>query len=147
MPIYVALFVIFYFQFILVKFLFQLSMAMNMARDFDGKEMHLYKKLQKDKYMYYAVKECYDLLKNVLDIIIVGDREKRYTIGLFMSSVIPSFFLFVNVYLYLFGHRVLSKLIHEVETSISNSTFLAEFKLSELPVLHQKCIQLVELLV
>lgn len=65
---------------------------MNMARDFDGKEMHLYKKLQKDKYMYYAVKECYDLLKNVLDIIIVGDLEKRYIIGLFMSSVITSFF-------------------------------------------------------
>lgn len=48
-----------------------------MARDFVGKDETLLKKIRKDKYMYSAVKECYESLKYILDILVVGDVEKR----------------------------------------------------------------------
>lgn len=48
-----------------------------MARDFVGKEEHLYKKIKKDYYMYCAVMECYESLKNILGVLVVGDLEKR----------------------------------------------------------------------
>lgn len=43
--------------------------------------------------------------------------------------------------------RVISALINEIEESINRSSLLEDFKMSELPVLHDKCIELLELLV
>jgi len=48
-----------------------------MARDFAGKYEHLYRKMKKDCYMFYAVKECYDSLKIVFSVLVTGDLEKR----------------------------------------------------------------------
>lgn len=43
-----------------------------------GKDDIVFRKIKKDKYMYCAVKECYESLKYVLEMLIVGDLEKRY---------------------------------------------------------------------
>lgn len=51
---------------------------MSIARDFSGKYESLLKRVRKDKYMYMVVVECYELLKHVLDILVVGDTERRY---------------------------------------------------------------------
>ncbi|XP_038691552.1 putative callose synthase 8 isoform X2 [Tripterygium wilfordii] len=95
------------------------STALSIARDFVGKDKLLLKKIKKDKYMYCAVKECYDSLKYILDILVVGDLEKR----------------------------VVSSIFNEIEESIGRSSLLEDFKMSELPALQAKCIELVELLV
>ncbi|KAL5736702.1 hypothetical protein ACOSQ2_031490 [Xanthoceras sorbifolium] len=95
------------------------STALSIARDFVGKDKILFRKLRKDKYMYCAVKECYESLKCILEILVVGDLEKR----------------------------VISNIINEIEQSIEGSSLLEDFKMSELLALQAKCIELVELLV
>ncbi|XP_057461314.1 putative callose synthase 8 [Actinidia eriantha] len=95
------------------------STALSIARDFVGKDENLSRKIRKDNNMYCAVKECYDLLKYILEMLVVGDLERR----------------------------IISDIIDEVEESIRNSSLLENFKMSELPALHNKCIELVELLV
>nr|GME19241.1 putative callose synthase 8 isoform X2 [Ipomoea batatas] len=69
--------------------------------------------------MYLVVTECYELLKDILEILVVGDLER---------SIVSSIFI-------------------EIEESIGRSTFIKDLKISELPQLHEKCIELVELLV
>ncbi|XP_010552165.1 PREDICTED: putative callose synthase 8 [Tarenaya hassleriana] len=95
------------------------STALSIAKDFVGKDEALYRRIRKDEYMYYAVKECYESLKYILQILVIGDLEKK----------------------------VISCIINEIEESIRQSSLLEDFKMSELPALHEKCIQLVQLLV
>ncbi|KAH9723652.1 putative callose synthase 8 [Citrus sinensis] len=93
--------------------------ALSIARDFVGKDKILFRKIRKDKYMYSAVKECYESLKCILEILVVGDLEKR----------------------------VISNIVNEIEESIGRSNLLDNFKMGELLALQAKCIELVELLV
>ncbi|KAF9672669.1 hypothetical protein SADUNF_Sadunf11G0067200 [Salix dunnii] len=94
------------------------STALSIARDFVGKDEILFRKIKKDKYMYCAVKESYESLKYVLEMLIVGNLEKR----------------------------VVSSILNEIEESMRRSSLLEDFKMSELPALKAKCIELVELL-
>lgn len=43
--------------------------------------------------------------------------------------------------------RIISGVVDEIEESIGRSSLLEDFKMSELPALHAKCIELIELLV
>ncbi|KAM7266925.1 hypothetical protein ACFE04_009091 [Oxalis oulophora] len=95
------------------------STALSIAKDFVGKDEILFRKIRKDNYMLCAVKECYESLKYILEILVVGDLEKR----------------------------VISRIINEIEDSIERSSFLEEFRLNELPALQAKCVELAELLV
>ncbi|KAI3789511.1 hypothetical protein L2E82_02310 [Cichorium intybus] len=97
----------------------QLPVALSVAKDFVGEDANLSKRIRRDVYMYIAVKECYDSLKEVLDILVVGDMERRIIFGI----------------------------VDEIEESIKKSTFLKDFDLTEILTLHAKCIDLVELLV
>ncbi|CAI0409346.1 unnamed protein product, partial [Linum tenue] len=97
----------------------KLSTALSIAQEFVGKDESLFRKIKKDKYMHCAVKECYESLKYVLEILIVGDLEKR----------------------------VVSCILKEVEDSIARSSLLEDFKMSELSALKAKCVDLLEFLV
>ena len=55
----------------------QFSTALSIARDFSGKDADLLRKIKRDDYMYLVVTECYDSLKYVLEILVVGDFEQR----------------------------------------------------------------------
>ncbi|KAM7498543.1 hypothetical protein LguiA_022957 [Lonicera macranthoides] len=94
------------------------STAISIARDFVGKDAKLFRKIKKDDYMFFAVKECYESLKYILEILVVGDLERRIITGI----------------------------VDEIEESIGRSSLLEDFKMSELPALHAKCIELIELL-
>jgi callose synthase len=94
------------------------STAVSIARDFKGKDVKLHKKMKKDDYMIFAVNECYESLKYILEILVVGDLERRIIAGI----------------------------VDEIQDSISRSSLLEEFKMTELPALHEKCIELVGLL-
>ncbi|KAK6229181.1 hypothetical protein SCA6_018132 [Theobroma cacao] len=95
------------------------STALSIARDFVGKDKKLFRKIRKDEYMYSALKECYVSVKSILEILIVGDLEKR----------------------------VVFNIVNEIEGSIKESSFLQDFKMSELPALQVKFVELLELLV
>lgn len=55
----------------------QFSTAINMGRDFVGTYEQLLRKIEKDKYMYSAIQECYHSLKYILNALVVGELEKR----------------------------------------------------------------------
>ncbi|MBA0687573.1 hypothetical protein Goari_015098, partial [Gossypium aridum] len=94
------------------------STALSIARDFVGKDEKLFKRIRKDEYMYFCVKECYESVKCILEVLIVGDLEKR----------------------------VVSNIVNEIERSIEESTFLQDFKMSALPALQNKVVELLELI-
>ncbi|MBA0654649.1 hypothetical protein Goklo_021614, partial [Gossypium klotzschianum] len=94
------------------------STALSIARDFVGKDEKLFKRIRKDEYMYFCVKECYESVKYILEVLIVGDLEKR----------------------------VVSNIVNEIERSIEESTFLQDFKMSALPALQNKVVELLELI-
>ncbi|XP_009622154.1 putative callose synthase 8 isoform X2 [Nicotiana tomentosiformis] len=97
----------------------KLSKALSIARDFEGKDEVLLRTIKKDTYMYMVVTECYESLKYILEILVVGDLERR----------------------------VISGILDEIEECIQRSTLLKDLKMSELPVLSAKCITLLELLI
>ncbi|KAJ9537860.1 hypothetical protein OSB04_030593 [Centaurea solstitialis] len=97
----------------------KLPMALTIAKEFVGEDANLSKRIRKDVYMYIVIKECYDSLKYILDILVVGDLDRRIVAGV----------------------------VEEIEESIRKSTVVTDFNLSELLSLHAKCIDLVELLI
>ncbi|XP_031477694.1 putative callose synthase 8 isoform X3 [Nymphaea colorata] len=97
----------------------KLSTAVDIAKNFIGTDRDLYKTIKKDVYMLSAVKECYESLKHIFNLLVVGDREKR----------------------------IMSGIIEQVETSVKESTFLMHFRMKELPILHKKFVQMVDLLI
>ncbi|EXC11740.1 Putative callose synthase 8 [Morus notabilis] len=95
------------------------STALSITKDFVGKDETLVRKIKKDKCMYYAVKECYESLKYILEILIVRDLEKR----------------------------MISTILNEIEESMARSSLLEDFRMTELPNLQAKFVELLELLV
>ncbi|KAK4256006.1 hypothetical protein QN277_008927 [Acacia crassicarpa] len=97
----------------------QFSTALSIAKDFQGKDEILLRKIKRDKYMSYAVKECYELLKHVLEILVVGNLENRIICGI----------------------------LNEIEQNIAGSTLLKNFKMKMLPALQVIIVELAELLI
>ncbi|KAI6687102.1 hypothetical protein NL676_023930 [Syzygium grande] len=96
----------------------KLATALCIAEDFVGKDENLYRKISKDKNMYYAVQECFESMKYIIELLAVGDTEKR----------------------------VVSSILKEIDASIGGSTILKDFNLSCLPSLRDKAVDLLELL-
>ncbi|CAJ1957834.1 unnamed protein product [Sphenostylis stenocarpa] len=94
------------------------STALTIAKDFEGKEETLVKKITKDKYMFYAVRECYQSLKYVLEILVEGSMEKR----------------------------IICDILSEIEKNIQETNLLKNFNMKVLPALHAKVVELAELL-
>ncbi|KAF8031616.1 hypothetical protein BT93_D0741 [Corymbia citriodora subsp. variegata] len=96
----------------------KLSTALSIAKDFVGKDESLYRKIRKDMNMYHAVRECFESMKFIIELLAVGNTEKR----------------------------VISSILKEIGTSIEGSTVLKNFNLSCLPALRDKAVDLLELL-
>ncbi|KAK9678325.1 hypothetical protein RND81_11G203700 [Saponaria officinalis] len=93
----------------------KIPIAVDMAVQFRPKDSDLWKRISADEYMKCAVIECYESFKQVLNIMVVGENEKR----------------------------IISNIVKEVETNISKNTLLTNFKMSALPTLYQKFVELV----
>lgn len=96
----------------------KLSTALSIAKDFVGKDENLYRKLRKDENMYCAVQECFESTKFIVELLAVGNTEKR----------------------------VISSILKEIDASIGGSTILKDFNLTCLPALRDKVVDLLELL-
>ncbi|KAL9356343.1 hypothetical protein Peur_049596 [Populus x canadensis] len=96
----------------------KIPIALDMAVQFRSRDADLWKRICADEYMKCAVIECYESFKHVLNILIVGEIEKR----------------------------ILSIIFKEVESNISKNTLLTNFRMGPLPALCNKFVELVRLL-
>ncbi|KAL9158814.1 hypothetical protein ABFS82_08G093100 [Erythranthe guttata] len=96
----------------------KIPIALDMAAQFRSKDADLWKRICADDYMKCAVIECYESFKHVLNTLIIGETEKR----------------------------IIGIIIKEIESHISKSTFLANFRMKPLPDLCKKFVELVEIL-
>ncbi|XP_044483306.1 callose synthase 3-like [Mangifera indica] len=96
----------------------KIPIALDMAKDSNGKDRELKKRIATDHYMSCAVKECYASFRNIIKFLVQGDREKR-------------------VIEYIFG---------EVEKHIEKETLIEEYKMSALPSLFEHFVKLIKYL-
>ncbi|KAF8411696.1 hypothetical protein HHK36_004254 [Tetracentron sinense] len=95
-----------------------IPIALDMAAQFRSRDSDLWKRICADEYMKCAVIECYESFKLVLNVLVVGENEKR----------------------------IIGIIIKEIEGNISKNTFLANFRMSPLPALCKKFVELVGIL-
>ncbi|KAJ0019965.1 hypothetical protein Pint_31296 [Pistacia integerrima] len=96
----------------------KIPIALDMAKDSNGKDRELKKRIETDPYMSCAVKECYASFKNIIMLLVRGDREKK-------------------VIEYIFG---------EVEKHIEAGSLIKEYKMSALPSLYEHFVKLIKYL-
>lgn len=64
----------------------QIPIALDMAAQFRSRDADLWKRICADEYMKCAVIECYESFKYLLNILVVGENEKRLSLVLFSAS-------------------------------------------------------------
>ncbi|KAG9441282.1 hypothetical protein H6P81_017136 [Aristolochia fimbriata] len=96
----------------------KIPVALDMAAQFRHRDSDLWKRICSDEYMKCAVIECYESFKQILNLLVVGENEKR----------------------------IIGIIIKEVEGHIAKNTLLANFRMGPLPTLSKKFLELVEIL-
>ncbi|KAK9051238.1 hypothetical protein SSX86_027864 [Deinandra increscens subsp. villosa] len=87
----------------------KIPIALDMAKDFKGKEdADLFKKINNDDYMYSAIIEGYQTLKDILLGLLDDQGDKM----------------------------IIRHICHEIDSSIQNRSFLSKFRMSGLPLLN-----------
>ncbi|KAK9058187.1 hypothetical protein SSX86_023027 [Deinandra increscens subsp. villosa] len=97
----------------------KLPIALDMAKDSNGRDSELQKRLNSDHYMVYAVQECYASCRNIMNSLVLGDREKA----------------------------VLNEIFEIVDNHIKERDVLSELDMSELPSLTVQFVKLIEFLI
>ncbi|KAL8139202.1 hypothetical protein V2J09_005203 [Rumex salicifolius] len=96
----------------------KIPVAVDMAKDCYGKINELNKRLNDDKYMHYAVSECYASCKNIINNLVQGERERP----------------------------VIEDIFSKVEHLIAEDKLLSELNMSSLPELYKQFVKLIEFL-
>ncbi|KAI3952785.1 hypothetical protein MKW92_018143 [Papaver armeniacum] len=96
----------------------KIPIALDMAAQFRTRDSDLWKRICADEYMKCAVIECYESFKLILNVLVVGENEKR----------------------------IIGIIIKEIEGNIRKNTFLANFRMKPLPTLCNKFVELVNIL-
>lgn len=60
--------------------LLQIPIALDMAAQFRSRDADLWKRICSDEYMKCVVIECYESFKQVLNVLVVGEIEKRLSV-------------------------------------------------------------------
>ncbi|CAJ1846041.1 unnamed protein product [Sphenostylis stenocarpa] len=96
----------------------KIPIALDMAKDSNGKDRELKKRIGADNYMSCAVRECYASFKSIIKHLVQGERETR----------------------------VIEYMFDEVDKHIESDKLIIEFRMSALPSLYAKFVQLIEYL-
>ncbi|KAL8099491.1 hypothetical protein AgCh_031937 [Apium graveolens] len=96
----------------------KIPIALDMAKDSNGKDRELKKRIESDDYMSCAVRECYASFRNVLMFLVGGDREKE----------------------------VIEYIFCEVDKHVEAGDLLIEYKMSALPSLYDHFVKLIKYL-
>ncbi|KAL0418553.1 UNVERIFIED_CONTAM: Callose synthase 3 [Sesamum radiatum] len=96
----------------------KIPIAVDMAKDSNGKDSELKKRIKSDDYMYSAVCECYASFRSIIKMLVRGNREKE----------------------------VIEYIFSEVDKHITEDNLSTEYKLSALPSLYDLFVRLVKYL-
>ncbi|KAJ8436465.1 hypothetical protein Cgig2_000450 [Carnegiea gigantea] len=96
----------------------KIPIALDMAKDSNGKDRELIKRIEADPYMSCAVRECYASFKSIIKFMVEGPNE-------------------INV---------IEKIFAEVETHIEQGDLVKEYKMSALPSLYETFVKLMKCL-
>ncbi|XP_048324045.2 callose synthase 3 [Ziziphus jujuba] len=96
----------------------KIPIALDMAKDSNGKDKELKKRIEADSYMSCAVCECYASFKNIIKFLVQGDREKE----------------------------VIDSIFNEVDKHKDANDLITEFKMSALPSLYDHFVKLIKYL-
>ncbi|PON48810.1 Glycosyl transferase [Parasponia andersonii] len=96
----------------------KIPIALDMAKDSNGKDRELKKRIEADSYMSCAVRECYASFRNIINYLVRGEREKE----------------------------VINFIFSEVDKHIGAGDLLTDFKMSALPTLYEHFVKLIKLL-
>ncbi|MQL73135.1 hypothetical protein Taro_005448 [Colocasia esculenta] len=113
LPARSPLLILFFFYFLLIP------IAVDMAKDSNGKDLELQKRILGEDYMHFAVRECYCSFKNIIKYMVEGDKEKT----------------------------VINRIFDAVQTKIDEKTLISDLNFSALPILYDKFVDLINLLV
>ncbi|KAI3886354.1 hypothetical protein MKW92_039676, partial [Papaver armeniacum] len=96
----------------------KIPIALEFASEFQSRDSDLWNRICADEYMKCAVIEGYELIKLILDLLVVGANEKR----------------------------IIGTIINEIESNVDKNTLLANFRMNHLPALCKKFVKLLEIL-
>ncbi|RWR90536.1 Glycosyl transferase [Cinnamomum micranthum f. kanehirae] len=96
----------------------KIPIAVDMAKDSNGKDRELKKRLIADDYMHFAVCECYESFRNIINNLVHGERESR----------------------------VIKNIFDEVKKYIEADSLITQLNMSALPSLYDHFIKLIEYL-
>jgi callose synthase len=96
----------------------KIPIAVDMAKDSNGKDRDLKKRLDNDYYFSCAIEECYKSFKNIINGLVQGEPEKR----------------------------VIHKIFEEVDKYISEDKVITDLNMRALPDLYNKFVELVNYL-
>uniref|UniRef100_A0A7N0T6F9 1,3-beta-glucan synthase n=1 Tax=Kalanchoe fedtschenkoi TaxID=63787 RepID=A0A7N0T6F9_KALFE len=96
----------------------KMPIAIDMAKDSNGRDRELTKRLNSDNYMRSAICECYASFRNIIDFLVQGEREKM----------------------------VINEIFHKVEELIQAGSLINELDMTHLPILYEKFVTLIEYL-
>ncbi|KAG6393247.1 hypothetical protein SASPL_147483 [Salvia splendens] len=96
----------------------KLPIALDMAKDSNGRDKELNKRLNTDPYMRCAIRECYASCKNIINLLVLGEHEKV----------------------------VIDEIFTKVDYHIGQGNLLKELNMSALPNLYKQFVELIEIL-
>ncbi|KAK7374973.1 hypothetical protein VNO80_08417 [Phaseolus coccineus] len=96
----------------------KIPIALVMAKDGNGKDQELKKRMRIDNYMFCAVRECYASFRNIIKHLVQGERETK----------------------------VIEYMFDEVHKHIESDKLIVEFGMSALPNLCKQFVLLIEYL-
>ncbi|CAL5333124.1 unnamed protein product [Camellia sinensis] len=96
----------------------RIPIALDMAKDSNGKDRELKKRIKDDDSMPYAVRECYASFQNIIMILVQGGREKE----------------------------VIEYILTEVDKHIEEGKLLTEYNMGGLPSLYDHFVKLIKYL-
>jgi callose synthase len=95
-----------------------IPIALDMAKDSNGKDRELKKRIEADNYMSCAVRECYASFRNIIKFLVRGEHEKK----------------------------VIEDIFTEVDKHIEDGDLTREFRMSALPSLYDHFVKLIKYL-
>ncbi|KAF2314493.1 hypothetical protein GH714_026964 [Hevea brasiliensis] len=96
----------------------KIPIALDMAKDSNGKDKELKKRIEGGSYMSCAVRECYASFRNIIKALVQGKREKE----------------------------VIDFIFSEVDKHIDEGTLISEYRMSALPSLYDHFVKLIKYL-
>ncbi|KAJ8424949.1 hypothetical protein Cgig2_018756 [Carnegiea gigantea] len=119
----------------------KIPIAVDMAKDFKKKDdVELFNKIKEDDYMYSAVIECYETLREILfEVLEDEDDRQHFDSATALAHIERS----ADAYLV---YSAIHQICKKVETSIQQCEFLTEFRMIGLPMLHAKLERFLKLL-